>query len=59
VQAEPPRQLGDTGLALRFAESEEEGGRPIDRSDGISVKDHRSVAPVFRVTGAGRPTGSV
>jgi hypothetical protein len=45
VEAQPPRELRHAGLALRLAEGEQERRGPVDRADGVTVEDHRSVAP--------------
>ena len=41
VQAEAAGELGHAGLALRVAEGQQQGRRPIDRADRVAVKDHR------------------
>ena len=54
VEAEPPGELGDAGLALGIAEGEEECRRPVDRADGVAVEDHRSVVPPVLGSAGGR-----
>ena len=41
VEPEPSGELGHAGLALRLAEGQQQGRRPIDRADRVAVEDHQ------------------